>query len=433
MILYGVDEMDKLFRPVQVGASVLQHRVVLAPMTRIRAAGETLAPTASTVEYYRQRASDGGLLITEAVHISPEATPVWTIYPAVREHGGHVPGIWTAEQVAGWLAVTEAVHREGGQIFCQLLHTGRVAQPEIGEHPIVKGKGFPLPPVSASAVPIAASAEEGNQYNWDQPSVVPRALGEDEIGRVVADYRRAAELALQAGFDGVELHGAHGYLIEQFLCDGVNRRTDRYGGTMENRCRLLFEVVAALVGVMGNGRVGVRLSPTALDEGTGRPTQSYFGVTCSDPDLLYGAAIAGLNRFELAYLMLTEPRVGGLSLHPAEETAYQHPLRNARFRHLYEGVVIGAGGFTPRSAVQAVESGVYDLIAFGRWFLANPDLPQRLRDGVELNIYERETFYGGGVVGYTDYPNWQELEAGEESRYQLMAQDRIGVSLRTAK
>src|SRR5580698_8928060 len=225
--------LHSLFTPCQVGGRDLVHRVVLAPMTRTRADAATLAPTAQTALYYAQRASRGGLLITEATHISPEATPVWTIYEAVRESAGHVPGIWTETQVNGWRGVTDAVHDKAAFICCQLLHAGRVAQPGIGNHPIVRGSGAPLPPVSSSAVALTPGADEGD-YNWDQPAVEPRALEIGEIPRIIGDYRTAARNARCAGFDFVELHAAHGYLVEQFLCDGINRRSDRYGGSIEN-------------------------------------------------------------------------------------------------------------------------------------------------------------------------------------------------------
>ncbi len=416
-----------------MGAFNLEHRVVLAPMTRTRALSETLAPSEMNARYYAQRASPGGLLITEATHISPEATPVWTIYSAVREKGGHVPGIWTKEQALGWKRVTREVHRKGAKISCQLLHTGRIAQPGIGDHPIVKGKDFPLPPVSSSAVPLVAKTEKGD-YNWDQPAATPKALSKDEIARVCRDYQHAANNALRAGFDYVELHAAHGYLIDQFLCDGVNQRTDEYGGSIENRCRILFEVVAALVETVGEGRVGVRLSPTALDPETGAQSQTYFDATCSDPERTYSHAIKGLNRFPLAYLLLTEPRVGGLSSMPEDDKAYTHPLSNAMFRELFQGVLIGAGGFTPINAEKAVADGFYDMIAFGRWFLANPDLPERLRFGKPLNVYDRDTFYGGGEQGYVDYPKWNQLAQGSAmAKYRLMEQDQIGTSLSRAK
>jgi N-ethylmaleimide reductase len=415
-----------LFTPSQVGGRDLAHRIVLAPMTRTRADEATLAPTAQAAVYYAQRASRGGLVITEATHISPEATPIWTIYQAVRERAGHVPGIWTETQVNGWRAVTDAVHGEGGLISCQLLHAGRVAQPGIGDHPIVRGSGAPLPPVSSSAVALRPGPDAGD-YNWDRPSVPPRALGIGEIARVIEDYRAAARNAARAGFDFVELHAAHGYLIEQFLCDGINQRTDHYGGSIENRCRFLFDVVAALVGEIGPRRVAVRLSPTAVDPATGKLHQTYFGAISSDPETLYDHAVAGLNAFSLAYLLLTEPRVGALSVDAQADRSNTYPMRNTRFRNLYRGTLIGAGGFTPRSADAAVARGNYDLIAFGRWFLANPDLPARLREGTALNVYDRKTFYGGGAEGYTDYPNRHQLVDQRARTYSLIEPSRIGI------
>jgi N-ethylmaleimide reductase len=423
--------LPALFRPYQVGGRDLAHRVVLAPMTRTRADEATLAPTAQTALYYAQRASQGGLLITEATHISPEATPVWTIYEAVREGAGHVPGIWTEAQVDGWRAVTGAVHDKGALICCQLLHAGRVAQPGIADHPIVRGSDTPLPPVSSSAVALRPGPDSGD-YNWDQPAVEPRALETREIARIIGDYRIAACNARRAGFDYVELHAAHGYLVEQFLCDGINQRTDQYGGSIENRCRFLFDVVAALVAEMGPGRVAVRLSPTAIDPATGKLHQTYFGAISSDPEALYDNAVAGLNSFPLAYLMLTEPRVGALSVDPEADSSHRHPMRNARFRTIYRGTLIGAGGFTPLTAEAAVASGNYDLIAFGRWFLANPDLPDRLREGTALNVYDRKTFYGGGAGGYTDYPDRHQIGDQRPRTYSLIEQSRIGVSLKSA-
>ena len=422
-----------LFSAFNLGEIPLDHRIVLAPMTRIRANTQTLAPNELTSTYYAQRASKGGLLITEATHISPEATPVWSIYPAVRKFAGHVPGIWTNEQTTRWQNVVDAVHRRGGKIICQLLHAGRVAQPIIADHPLVKNSGLPLPSVSSSAIEISAENEVDNQYNWDQHSVTPRALSTDELPRVIDDYRCAAVNAQRAGFDGIELHAAHGYLIDQFICDGVNHRNDRYGGSIDNRCRLLFEVVDALIGVFGQGRVGVRLSPLAIDEESGLQTQTYFGVSCSDPVTIYSKAIQGMNDYPLAYLMLTEPRVGGLSLAPENETAYLHPLRNRCYREIYKGSLIGAGGFTPATAAQAINEDVYDLIAFGRWFLSNPDLPERIKFGQPLNVYERETFYGGDATGYTDYPSLKNIQHNDTHRYDLMDQSTIGANPNRSK
>jgi N-ethylmaleimide reductase len=420
-----------LFKPCRVGGRALAHRIVLAPMTRTRAEYSTLAPTEEGALYYAQRASPGGLLITEATHVSPEATPIWTIYSSVREDGGHVPGIWTHTQVDGWRKVTEAVHEKGGVISCQLLHAGRVAQPGIGDHPIVRGTDAPLPPVSSSATALRAG-QDGGDYNWDRPAVEPRALEAREVSRVIDDYRRAARNAELAGFDFVELHAAHGYLVEQFLCDGINRREDHYGGSIENRCRFLFELIAALVADLGPGRIGVRLSPTSIDPATGKLHQMYFGAFSSDAEELYDHAVAGLNEFPLAYLMLTEPRVGALSVAPDADTSHAQPLRNERFRRLYRGTLIGAGGFTPRTAERAVADGHYDLVAFGRWFLANPDLPDRLRTGSPLNVYDRKTFYGTGVKGYTDYPDSRHIGDPRFGDYPLMEQSQIGPTLRAA-
>ncbi len=419
--------LSTLLSPCSVGPHTLTHRVVLAPMTRTRADAATLAPTEQTVLYYAQRASLGGLLISEATHISPEATPSWTIYQNVRDDGGHVPGIWTDTQVARWRAVCDAVHDKGAVISCQLLHAGRVAQPGIGLHPIVVGTNAPLPPVSSSATALCADTEAGD-YNWDQAAVLPRALTSEDIVRLIDDYRHAARNACRAGFDFVELHAAHGYLIEQFLCDGINQRTDRYGGSVLNRCRLLFDVVAALVDECGAKRVGVRLSPTGVDPATGRYYQTYFGATTSDPEAIYDCAVAGLNDFPLAYLMLTEPRVGALSVAPEVDPSNRQPLRNGRFRSLFKGCLIGAGGFIPKTAEQAIADGYYDLIAFGRWFLANPDLPDRLRDGSPLNVYDRATFYGCGAAGYIDYPDRHHTRL--PSRYAVIDQAQVGVSLR---
>lgn len=416
-----------LFSPADVGPMRLDHRVVMAPMTRIRADAATLAPDDLTAHYYAQRASEGGLLISEAVHVSPEGTPTWKIYSRVNEVGGHVPGIWTQAQVAAWRNVTDAVHGRGGRIFCQLLHAGRVAQPEMGAHPLARG--WDAPPVSASAAAIQAAAEAGNHYNWDKDARPPRALETREIPRLTGDYVRAAQNAMEAGFDGVELHGAHGYLIEQFLNDGVNRREDAYGGSVANRCRLLFGIVAALIQTVGEGRVSVRLSPTHPEPETGLSKQVYFGVSDSDPAALYTHAVAGLNDYPLAYLMLTEPRVGGLSEAAERETAFAHPLANIPYRAVYHGTLIGAGGFTPATARAAVAEGHYDLIAFGRWFISNPDLPARIRAGTPLTVYERRTFYGSGAEGYTDYPRTGEAPG----RYRQMPQERIGASLASAR
>ena len=268
-----------LFVPLKTGSGSgpieVAHRCVLAPLTRNRATEPQLCPHSLHAEYYSQRASPGGLIITEAVAISPEAVGYTS-----------VPGIWTAEQTSAWKLVVDAVHEKGGLIVMQLWHTGRISQPSFGDHPLLKASGMALPSVSASAVPMThprtGKKLMTSTYEGPEECAVPRALETAEIqGRLIEDYKRAAANAKAAGFDGVELHAAHGYLIDQFLQDGVNQRTDIYGGSVENRCRLLFEVTEALVAVMGAGRVGVRLSPTTIDPKTGRQSQLYFAASCT--------------------------------------------------------------------------------------------------------------------------------------------------------
>ncbi len=421
-----------LHLPFRAGRLELDHRIVMAPLTRCRADPDTLAPTAATAAYYRERATAGGLLITEAVHVSPEGTPVWTIYERVRANGGHVTGLWTDEQERRWSVVVDAVHDRGGRIACQLLHAGRVAQPGIAGHPLVVASGLPVPSVSSS--PVVLPCDEGaGEYGWDETAAAPRALTVEEVARVVEDYRAAAVRAVRAGFDAVEVHGAHGYLVDQFICDSVNHRTDEYGGTIENRCRFLFEVVDAVVDVVGEGRVGVRLSPGLPSDGLSDVAgHAYFGATCADPEATYGNAVAGLSGRGLAYLLLTESRVGGLVGGPEDPLP---PLRNGRYRDLFAGALLAAGGFTPASAADAIASGACDAVAFGRWFIANPDLVDRIRHGRPLNVYDRATFYGLGPdgaadPGYLDYPTWEMLESGVASRYRVMPQSRISASLR---
>ena len=446
------DHNFALFAPYHGGGPAglrLAHRIVLAPLTRNRAAEPTLAPHALHAEYYAQRTTPGGLIITEATCISPEAVA----YPSV-------PGLWNTEQADAWRVVTNAVHAKGGVIFCQLWHTGRVAHAAFGNHPLLKrqreqqrtalgagagaGANTPRPagePVSASARPILdrrGNPPPTQTYAGVEPRPAPpRALRLDEIPHLLDDYRRAARLALRAGFDGVELHAAHGYLIDQFLQDGVNQREDAYGGSVEKRTRLLREATAALVGVMGPGRVAVRLSPTTR-AGAGGRQQVYYGCRSTDPDAQYAAAVHAMNAFPLAYLLLTEPRwTGRADGDPTTDKGFAAPLSNARYRQVYHGTLMAAGGFTPRSAAVAVASGTYDLIAFGRWFISNPDLVERLRTGAPLNVYDRSTFYeatsmGGGASGYTDYPSL-DGSVGVPGKYATMDQGRIGQSLGAAK
>ena len=327
------------------------------------------------------------------------------------------------DQTAANRLLVEVVHKKGAKISCQLQHCGRVAQEDIKDHPIIKGKNFPIGPVSSSAVRIKANSEKGNHYNWDQPSTIPRALDILDICRVCEDYANAASNAVKAGFDFVELHAGHGYLVNQFLCDSVNKRTDKYGGSIENRCRFLFEVVSTLVDVVGENRVGVRLSPTFKEH------IQYFDVHDSNTESLYDFAIRELNEFPLAYLLLTEPRAGGLSASAENDQSFSKPLSSARFRKIYNGTLIGAGGFTPISAAKAIDDGHYDLIAFGRWFLSNPDLPNRIIKGLPLNVYDREKFYSSGPTGYVDYPN-EDGTMGLKAKYPLIQQEKIGVNVK---
>jgi len=404
-----------LFTPLEAGELKLKHRVVLAPLTRMRAAEPSLAPSDLAVEYYRQRASEGGLLISEATLISMEGngTP-------------SAPGIFTEEQVAGWRRVTEAVHAKGGMIMCQLWHQGRVAHPSFADHPLAKKLGGPKPSASAGAVGITNSKGKPGKtmtYKGPKPHAVPRPFELEEIPRLVDDYRRAARNAMRAGFDGVEVHSAHGYLIDQFLCDGVNNRTDAYGGSIPNRIRLLLEVTEACVAVWGPGRVAVRLSP--LSKGS----MTYYGTTTTDPLEIYSAAVSALNRFPLAYLLLTEPRWSGR--HDGnidKDPSFGMDLVNGDvYRKLYKGTLMGSSGFTPASAARAVEGGTYDVIAFGRWFISNPDLPEKIRSGAPLSRYNRATFYSPGPEGYTDYPR------GTSTKYPPIEQSKIGVNLKSAK
>jgi N-ethylmaleimide reductase len=361
------EERD-LFTPVQLGPYELRNRLVMAPMTRSRA-GEGNVVTELTVEYYAQRAS-AGLIVTEGTQVSPQGVGYT-----------HTPGIHTAAQAAAWRRVTDAVHAEGGRIFAQLWHVGRVS------HPSFHGGELPVAP--------SAVGFEGQVLTYEgmQPYVAPRALETDEVAGVVAQFAAAAERAYDAGFDGVELHGANGYLIDEFLRDGSNRRTDRYGGSVENRARFLVEVTAAVADVWGGDRVGVRLSPRNPGN----------GMSDSDPVATFGFAAEALNPFGLAYLHVLEAVSGPM----AQPGVYVTPALRAAFR----GPLIVNGGYTAASGNAAIARGDADLVAYGAAFLANPDLPNRFRQGAALNPPDRATFYGGDARGYTDYPTLEELAA----------------------
>lgn len=354
-----------LFSPLKLGPYDLPNRMVMAPLTRNRASTGNV-PTELNAEYYAQRAS-AGLIITEASQISAEGMG----YPGT-------PGIHSAEQIEGWKLVTKAVHEKGGRIFLQLWHVGRISHPSLQPNGEL--------PVAPSAIAPAGMA---STYEGEQPFVTPRALETAEIPGIVEQYRQAAKNALSAGFDGVEIHGANGYLLDQFLQDGSNQRSDQYGGSFENRTRLLLEVTEAVVDVWGSDRVGLRLSPSG----------SFNDMKDSDPVALFSHVVSALNRFNLVYLHLVEPR--WTSATPETDIA---ALAVSHFRKLYRGHIITAGGYDRDQGNAVIDSGSADLVAYGRWFISNPDLPQRFATDAPLNPYDRSTFYGGDAHGYTDYP-----------------------------
>ena len=367
-----------LFTPLQVGPYRLAHRVVMAPLTRMRADGETFAPRPLNAEYYSQRATSGGLIIAEASPVLSQGRGA----PAT-------PGIYSDAQIAGWHRVVDAVHAKGGIIFLQLWHVGRVS------HSSFHGGALPVAP---SAIPITAEGMRAATADFKgAPYETPRALETEEVAGVVEAFRRAAKNALAAGFDGVEIHGANGYLIEQFLQSRTNQRTDAYGGSIENRARLLLEITQAAIDVCGAGRVGVRLSPYGIANDSGEP----------DPMPLYGYVVKALDRCGLAYLHFIEPRSSGAGR--SEVNRENVPSAMVLFRPLWSGVLITAGGFTGETANAAIADGHADAIAFGRIFISNPDLPSRLRHGFPITPYDRSTFYGGNEKGYTDYPAYDEL------------------------
>jgi len=369
-----------LFSPLQVGPYRLLHRVVMAPLTRMRADRSSFAPRALNAEYYGQRATPGGLIIAEASPVMPTGRG----NPAT-------PGIYSDQQVKGWRGVVDAVHAKGGLIFLQIWHVGRVAHSSFQP-----GGALPVAP---SAVPITgngmlAMTADGKVVPYE----TPRALETGEVRQIVEAFRQAAANAMKAGFDGVEIHGANGYLIEQFLQSHTNLRTDQYGGSIENRARLLMEITQAAIDVWGADRVGVRLSPYGVANGSGE----------ADPMPLYTHVIKALDRLGLAYLHFIEPRSSGAGR--AEVNHQNVPSAMVLFRPIWRSVLISAGGFTGETAEAAIADGHADAIAFGRIFISNPDLPRRLRHGLPLTPYNRATFYGGEEVGYTDYPVYGELE-----------------------
>ncbi|MCI0371504.1 MAG: alkene reductase [candidate division NC10 bacterium] len=356
-----------LFSPIDLGPFRLPNRIVMAPMTRSRA-GAGNVPQAMNAGYYAQRAT-AGLIITEATQVSSQGVG----YP-------YTPGIHTAEQVEGWRGVTQAVHLRGGRIFLQLWHVGRVS------HPSLQPDGDL--PVAPSAIKPSG---EAYTYQGLQPFVPPRALETDEIAGVIDQFRTGAWYAREAGFDGVEIHAANGYLIDQFLRDGTNHRTDRYGGSLENRARFLLEVVGAVSGAWGPDRVGVRLSPTS----------SFNDMSDSDPLRAFTYAARRLNEYGLAYLHVVEPLSADI-----RENGRVTP----HLRRVFEGPLMVNGGYDAALGHEAIARGRADLVSFGVLFLANPDMPRRFAIGAPLNPPDPSTFYGGDAHGYLDYPSVGELD-----------------------
>ena len=357
--------MPTLFEPLKLGDLKVPNRIFMAPLTRNRSSGPGRAPNAMMRDYYAQRAS-AGLIISEATSV----TPMGVGYP-------QTPGVWSDEQVAGWGAVVDAVHAAGGRMFLQLWHVGRISDPVYHDG---------APPVAPSAI-----APKGNVslLRPQRRYVTPRALETDEIPAVVEAFRKGAENARAAGFDGVEIHGANGYLLDQFLQDSSNKRTDRYGGPIENRARLMLEVADAVVSVWGSGRVGMHLAPRGDAHDMGD----------SDLASTFAYVARELGRRKIAFLCARESTAG--------------PRLGPALKAAFGGVFVANEGFTREGAEAALAAGEADAVAFGKLFIANPDLPRRFALGAPLNRWNAETFYSDGPAGYTDYPALNEQAAAE--------------------
>ena len=361
-----------LFQPVRMGPLTLSNRIAMAPLTRSRA-GTGDVPRQMNAEYYAQRAS-AGLIVSEATNITQQGKGY-----------AFTPGIYTEEQVAGWRLVTDAVHAKGGHIVCQLWHVGRISHPDL--------QRWGRLPVAPSAIkPDGQAFTEGGF----KPHVTPRALDTDEMAGIVRDYAHAAECAKRAGFDGVEIHAANAYLLDQFLRDSTNQRTDRYGGSIENRTRLPLEVAEAVLAVWGGDRVGIRLSPLTPQVGN-TPLDS-------DPMALYSSLIERLSDLGLVYIHVVEGATQGSREEPPG-FSFQ------RLRRMFRGLYIANNGYTRELALKARRENLADMICFGRPFIANPDLVERLRTGAPLAEGSKETWYGGDEHGYTDYPTLTEGRA----------------------
>jgi N-ethylmaleimide reductase len=362
----------KLFEPFKLGPITLPNRLAMAPLTRNRAVPPGMVPSPLAVDYYGQRAS-AGLLITEASQVSQQG-----------QGYQDTPGIYSKEQVAGWRQVTDRVHEKGGRIFIQLWHVGRVSHDSLQP---------------GGAKPVAPSAIRARGKTFVNGTFAdisePRALELSEIPGIIEDFKRGAENALAAGFDGVEIHGANGYLLDQFAKDGANKRTDAYGGSIENRAKLMLEVSKVVAAVAGAERTGIRISPVT-------PAND---ISDSDPQPLFDHIVDGLNALKLTYLHVVEGATGG----PRDIAPFDY----ASLRKRFGGAYVANNGYDFDLATKVLEAGAADLIAFGKPFISNPDLVERLKTGAPLNEWDKATFYGGGAKGYTDYPTLEAAQAAE--------------------
>jgi N-ethylmaleimide reductase len=362
---------SKLFEPYKLGPITLANRAVMAPLTRNRAVAG-LVPSPLAIEYYGQRAS-AGLLISEATQISQQG-----------QGYQDTPGIYSKEQVAGWRKVTDRVHDQGGRIFLQLWHVGRIS------HVSLQPNGGA--PVAPSAIPAKTKTFVGGTF---ADVSAPRALELSEIPGIIDGFRKGAANAIEAGFDGVEIHGANGYLLDQFAKDGTNKRTDAYGGGIENRAKLMLEVSKAVVAEVGAEKTGIRISPVT-------PAND---ITDSNPQPLFDHIVDGLNALNLVYIHVIEGATGG----PRDIAPFDY----AGLRKRFKGAYMANNGYDLALANKVLDAGAADLIAFGKPFISNPDLVERLKVGAALNDWDKNTFYGGGAKGYTDYPTLQQSQAAE--------------------
>ena len=362
----------KLFEPFRLGPITLPNRAVMAPLTRNRAIPPGMVPSPLAVDYYGQRAS-AGLLITEASQVSQQG-----------QGYQDTPGIYSREQVAGWKKVTERVHARGGRIFIQIWHVGRVSHTSLQEN-----GGAPV-------APSAIRAKGKTFVNGTFADISePRALELSEIPGIIETFKRGAANALEAGFDGVEIHGANGYLLDQFAKDGTNKRTDAYGGSIENRAKLMLEVAKAVVAEAGAARTGIRISPVT-------PAND---ISDSNPQPLFDHIVDGLDALKLVYIHVIEGATGG----PRDIAPFDY----ASLRKRFTGAYMANNGYDFELANKMLAAGEADLIAFGKPFISNPDLVERLKKGAPLNEWDKATFYGGGAKGYTDYPTLEAAEAAQ--------------------